>query len=107
MNKSEMNRVLQHPDFQKMQQEKNRMSWFFSFLIFAVYVTYILYIGVSPDFFSRPLMAGSVITIGIYAGVFIILFSILLTGLYVIKANRKFDDTAQKVIDEIEGQYHA
>lgn len=103
MNRSSMNRVLQHPDFKKMEQEKNRISWFFSFLIFAVYVAYILYIGINPEFFGRPLIAGSVITVGIYAGIFIILFSIVLTGLYVRMVNRKFDEVTRKVIHDIEG----
>ncbi|MCL1886459.1 MAG: DUF485 domain-containing protein [Betaproteobacteria bacterium] len=103
MNKSSMNLVLQHPDFKKMEMEKNRISWFFSFLVFAVYVAYILYIGINPEFFSRPLVAGSAITIGIYAGIGIILFSIILTGIYVRKVNKKFDEVTQKVIHDIEG----
>ena len=106
MNKSSIKRVLQHPGFKKTEREKNRMSWFFSALIFAVYVTYILYIGTSPEFFSRPLFAGSVITTGIYAGVFIILFSILLTGIYIRRANRKFDEETQRILRELEEYYH-
>ena len=102
-----MNRVLTHPEFKKMEQEKNRMRWFFSFAVFAVYVTYISYIGINPEFFSRTLFPGSIITTGIYAGVFIILFSIVLTGLYVRKANRKFDEVTKRVIREIEGGRHA
>ncbi|MDL2284612.1 DUF485 domain-containing protein [Oxalobacter sp. OttesenSCG-928-P03] len=107
MNKSSMNQVLEHPEFKKMQQEKNRIRWFYSFLTFTVYVAYILYIGINPEFFGRPLLAGSTITIGIYAGVFIILFSIALTGLYVRKVNRKFDEVTKRVISEIEGGSHA
>jgi len=107
MDKSSMSRVLDHPEFKKMEQEKNRMRWFFSFLVFAVYVTYITYIGMNPDFFGRPLFEGSVVTIGIYAGIFIIVFSVVLTGVYVRKANRKFDEVTKKVIFEIEGGHHA
>ena len=107
MNKSSANRVLHNPDFQKMEREKRRISWFFSLLIFSVYVAYILYIGINPAFFGQPVMEGSMITIGFYAGIFIILFSIALTGIYVRKVNRKFDAITKKVIDEIEGGGHA
>lgn len=104
MDKSSMNRVLQNPEFKKMEKEKNRINWFFSFLIFAVYVVYILYIGINPEFFGRPLIEGSSITIGIYAGVFIILFSIALTGIYVRMANKNFDEVTKRVIDDVEGE---
>ncbi len=107
MKKSSMARVLDHPEFRKMELEKKRLSWFFSFLVFTVYVAYILYIGINPAFFGRPLFTGSPITIGIYAGVFIILFSIVLTGIYVRKVNRKFDEITRKVIHEIEESEHA
>ena len=107
MDKSTMNRVLSHPEFKKMEQEKNRMRWFFSFSVFVVYVAYIAYIGINPEFFSRTLFPGSVITIGIYAGLFIILFSVVLTGMYVRKANRKFDEVTKRVIQEIGGGHHA
>jgi len=107
MNKSSIKRVLAHPEFKKMEQEKKRISWFFSFLTFVVYVAYILYIGMNPAFFGRPLFAGSTITIGIYAGVFIILFSVALTGIYVRKVNRKFDEVTRKVIHEIKEDEHA
>ncbi len=107
MDKSSLKRVLAHPDFKKMEREKKRLSWFFSFLIFTIYVAYILYIGIDPSFFGRPLFAGSVISIGIYAGVFIILFSIVLTGIYVRKLNRQFDEVTKRVIHEIEGGDHA
>lgn len=107
MKKSSMARVLDHPEFIKMEQEKKQISWLFSFLVFTVYVAYILYIGMNPAFFGRPLFTGSPITIGIYAGVFIILFSIALTGIYVRKVNRKFDEITRKVIHEIEESENA
>lgn len=107
MKKSSMARVLDHPEFRKMEQEKKQISWLFSFLVFTVYVAYILYIGMNPAFFGRPLFTGSPITIGIYAGVFIILFSTALTGIYVRKVNRKFDEITRKVIHEIEESENA
>ena len=107
MKKSSMTRVLEHPEFIKMEQEKRRLSWFFSFLVFSVYVVYILYIGMNPEFFGRPLFADSPVTIGIYAGIFIILFSIALTGIYVRKVNRKFEEITRKVIHDIQESQHA
>jgi len=102
MNKSAIKRVLQNPDFKKLEKEKNRISWLFSFLIFAIYVAYILYIGINPEFFGRPLFAGSTVTVGIYAGVFIILLSIALTGIYVRKLNNELDEVTQRIVDEFE-----
>lgn len=106
MNESLSKRVLNHPDFKKMEREKNTLSWFFSILIFAIYVVYILYIGINPELFGQTVTEDSNITWGIYAGLFVILLSILLTGIYVRKANGDFDDVTERVIKEVEGENH-
>ncbi|MDY0273186.1 MAG: DUF485 domain-containing protein [Advenella sp.] len=99
-------RVLDNPEFQKMAHQKSVLGWSFSILIFSIYVVYILYIGLSPESFGVPVGTGSITTWGIYIGLFVILFAIAITGIYVHKANGVFEETTQRVIRVVQEQNH-
>lgn len=94
-------KVLQNPDFQKMAKQKSRLGWSFSIVMFVFYVIYILYIGISPETFAQPVSDGATTTIGIYAGLFIIVFAVAITGIYVRKANGKYEEATRKVVKEV------
>ncbi|MBP6562083.1 MAG: DUF485 domain-containing protein [Neisseriaceae bacterium] len=94
-------KVLANPDFQEMAKQKSRLGWSFSIIMFVFYVIFILYIGISPDTFAQPVSAGATTTVGIYAGLFIIVFAISITGIYVRSANGKYEDATRKVVEEV------
>lgn len=102
MDQNVADRVLNNPEFQKMARQKSIMGWSFSIIMFAIYVAFILFIGVSPETFGTPVAAGMVTTWGIYIGLFVILFAIAITGIYVHRANGVFEKTTQRVIRQIE-----
>ncbi len=93
--------VLKNPEFQKMAKKKSRLGWWLSGIMFVVYVVYILYIGISPESFATPIADGGVTSIGIYIGMFVIVFAFVITGVYVHKANGEFDKETQDVIDMV------
>jgi uncharacterized membrane protein (DUF485 family) len=99
-------RVLDNPEFQKMAHQKSVLGWSFSILMFSIYVVYILYIGLSPESFGVPVGTNSITTWGIYIGLFVILFAIAITGIYVHKANGVFEETTQRVILAVQEQTH-
>ncbi|KLT73689.1 membrane protein [Neisseria arctica] len=103
MDKQTAERVLSHPKFQTMAKQKSILGWTFSAIMFAVYVIYILFIGIDPHTFGTPVSEGSVTTWGIYIGLFVILFSIAITGVYVYVANGKFEQATQEVVREVMG----
>ena len=47
-----------------------------------------------------PLSSSGVTTIGVPIGMAIIIFSVLITGLYVRRANGEFDRMTQEIIEE-------
>lgn len=95
--------VLSHPKFQSMARQKSILGWTFSTIMFLVYVGFIWIIGTSPQTFGAKVSGGSIITVGIYAGVFVIIFSFLITLVYVYIANGKFEDMTQDVVKEVMG----
>lgn len=104
MDKQTAERVLQHPKFRRMAHQKALIGWSFSAIIFFMYVLYIWMIGESPETFARPVSEGSITTWGIYAGLFVIIFSFITTGIYVSIANGKFEDMTKEVVREVEGE---
>ncbi len=103
MDKQTAERVLSHPKFQTMARQKSILGWTFSAVMFAVYVVFILFIGIDPHTFGTPVAEGAVTTWGIYIGLFVILFSIAITGIYVYIANGKFEKATREVVREVMG----
>ena len=57
----------------------------------VVYYGYILLIAFNKELLARRLGTG-VMTWGIPLGLFVIVFTVVITGIYVYKANGEFDD---------------
>ena len=66
------------------------VNWTLTAIMLAAYFGYILLIAFDKAVLARPIGAG-VTSLGIPIGVGIILLAILLTGLYVRRANREYD----------------
>lgn len=92
MNKQTAAKVLANPKLRSSARQKSLLGWSFSAVMFAVYVVYVLFIGIDPHSFAKPVSEGRIITWGIYVGLFVILFAIAITGIYVYLANGKFEN---------------
>ncbi len=101
MNNNDIDRrVMAHPQFQAMAREKSILGWSLTAIMIGVYAIYIIYIGASPETFAQTVGQGTV-TIGIYAGLFVILFAILITGIYVHRANGVYETITQQVVTAV------
>jgi uncharacterized membrane protein (DUF485 family) len=68
-------------------------------LMMVVYYGYIALIAFNKEFLAQPMGAG-VTTIGIPIGMGVIVFTILITGLYVRRANDEFDRLTREILQE-------
>lgn len=102
MNQEQLEQIKNHPSFIQMQSKKSKLGLIFTVLTLIVYFGYIIMVGANPDVFATPVAAGKITTIGIYWGLFVIFFSIIITGIYVYKANGEFDALTKKVIDDMD-----
>nr|WP_269471084.1 DUF485 domain-containing protein [Neisseria animalis] len=92
---------MSHPKFQRMALQKSVIGWVFSAIIFLVYVSFIWVIGTNPQLFATKVNPDGVTTWGIYIGVFVIVFSFVMTAVYVWIANSRFDNMTKAVVDEV------
>ncbi|EEF79368.1 membrane protein [Methylophaga thiooxydans] len=102
MSADSYNKVKRNPNFHMLVARRSRWAWGLATIILLMYFAFILLIAFAPQWLAQPVVAGSVITIGIPIGVLVILVAFVLTGVYVHKANTDFDQMTQQIISEIE-----
>jgi len=82
--------VLADPRYQQLVQRRDRFTWTLSIIMLVAYFGYIALVAFDKSLLARPI-GGGVTSLGIPVGVGLILLAILLTGLYVRRANRDYD----------------
>lgn len=92
--------ILRHPKFQTLVSSRNKFAWTLSLLMLFVYLGFILLVA-----FDKPLLAqklgGGAISLGMVPGLGVILSAFVLTGIYVVWANGRFDDLTEQLRREV------
>ena len=94
-------KVARSPVYHTLIRERGRLGWALTGVMLAVYFGFILLVAFGREFLARPI-AGSTVTLGIPIGIGIIVTGILLTGIYVRSANRRFDPLERQIRGEAE-----
>lgn len=94
------NKIKDNPDFLRLVQKRKSFALRLSAIVLVMYFAFILLVAFAPQVLATPVASHSVITWGIPIGIFIIISSFLLTGIYVKRANTEFDEENQRIIDE-------
>jgi len=101
MDEGMLKRIQGDPNFKKLVHERSSFGWTLAIIILVIYYGYIALVAFTPDLIAWKL-AGSV-TFGIVLGAAIIVISIVLTGLYVMRANAEYDDLTAAIIANAKG----
>ena len=99
MSKQHYEHIRNNEKFHNLVAQRSRLSWTLAVLILVVYYSFILVIAFAPGLFGIPISNDSTITWGIIIGLVVILFTFLITGIYVHRANTIFDKLLQDVVD--------
>jgi len=94
-------RILANPNYQKLLKARTAYGWLFTLMMMVVYYGFILLIAFDKELLSTRLGDG-VMTIGIPVGLFVIVFTVLITGIYVRRANSQFDDLTAQIKREVQ-----
>jgi len=99
MSKHHYDHIRGNKNFHELVAQKSRLSWSLAASMMFVYYSFILVIAFFPEWLGTSLTVKSTITWGLPVGIGIILFTFIITGIYVHKANNLYDTLMQKVID--------
>ena len=92
-------KIQSHPKYLALRRKRNRFGWLLTILMLLVYYGYIGLIAFDKPFLAAPIGRG-VSTIGIPIGLGVIVFTIIITLVYIRRANGEFDrDTAEILKD--------
>ena len=89
-------RIAAHPSYQQLKARRSSFGWWLTAAMLVVYYGFILLVA-----FDKPLLASrlgdGVMTLGMPIGLGVIVFTIVITAVYVRRANNEFD----KLSDDI------
>ena len=92
--------IRNNPKFISLVAKRNRYSFIMTSLMMIVYFGYILLIAFNKEWLATKVAPGMVMSIGIPMGLGVILFTIIITIVYVRRANTEFDTEAAQVLKE-------
>jgi uncharacterized membrane protein (DUF485 family) len=84
------------PNYHQLVKSRSRFGWWLTAAMMVVYYGYILLIAFDKEFLAAKTGAG-VMTWGMPIGLFVIVFTVLITGVYVRRANSKYDALTQAI----------
>ncbi|WP_374290892.1 DUF485 domain-containing protein [Desulfovibrio desulfuricans] len=93
-------RIEQNAQYQQLVKARNALGWRLTLLVFAAYYGFILIVAFDKSLFATPLAAGMTTTWGIPLGIGIILLTVVLTAIYVRRANRQFDPALRQILEK-------
>ena len=94
-----VDRVEANPRYHELRRKRNAFGWTLTILMLIVYFGYIALIAFNKPFLSTPIGNG-VTTIGIPIGLGVIVFTIIITGIYVRRANSEFDALTREILEQ-------
>jgi uncharacterized membrane protein (DUF485 family) len=99
MSDSIVARIEANPKYHELRRKRNGFGWTLTILMLIVYFGYIALIAFNKPFLAQPIGNG-VTTLGIPIGMGVIIFTIVITGLYVRRANSEYDRLTSEILKE-------
>ena len=95
----QLRRVSGDPRYDALVRRRGRFNMVLSAIMLTAYFGYVALIAFDKAALARPI-GGGVTTVGIPVGIGIILLGILLTAIYVRRANREFDPLVRELTQD-------
>lgn len=89
-----------NPKFKELVATRKSLGWTLSLVMLVIYFGFILLVAFDRTFLGTPLSGEGVTTIGIPIGLAVIVSAFVLTGIYVVKANARYDELTRQIVEE-------
>lgn len=93
-------RIEANPKYHELRRKRNGFGWLLTALMMVVYYGYIALIAFDKPFLATPLGAG-VTSIGIPMGMGVIVFTVVITAIYVRRANSEYDRLTAEILKDV------
>ena len=92
-------KINNNPKYQELKANRNRFGWTLTIIMLIVYYGYIALIAFNKAFLAQPIGSG-VTTLGIPLGMGVIIFTIIITVIYVRRANTEYDALTEEILKD-------
>lgn len=92
-------KIQRNPKYALLKHKRNRLGVTLTLLMLVVYYGYIALIAFDKSFLAQPIGEG-VTSLGIPIGLAVIIFTIVITGIYVRRANGEFDTLTKEILKD-------
>ncbi len=86
------------PDFIALERGRGLLGWTLAIVMMAIYFGFVLLVAFAPGLMGTPV--DGVITLGFPLGLLVIISAIALTGIYVARANSRFDGMTTRIVEQ-------
>ena len=93
-------KIRRNPKFAELVAQRGALARTLTILMLVFYLGFIVLVAFDRGLLGTPIAEGMVTTLGIPIGILVILSAFILTGIYVAKANTKFDALNRQIIEE-------
>ena len=97
-------RVSSNLGFKALIKERFALRLRLSAIILASYFSFILLVAFSPSSLAHPVIANSVVSLGIVLGLGLMALCFVLTAIYVVRANKRFEVLTEQVLKEVNNE---
>ena len=91
-----LQRIASNPNYNELRTRRLRFGWTLTIAMLIVYYGFVLLVVFGKQTLATP-MGDGVMTWGIPIGFGVILFTIVVTAIYVLRANREYDDLTDRI----------
>lgn len=89
-------RVTRDPRYHELKSKRSSFGWTLTVLMMLAYYGFILLVAYDKALLASKI-GGGVTTLGMPLGVGVLLFTIIITAIYLRRANSEFDDLTQQI----------
>ncbi len=89
-------RIAASPHYQALKSRRSRFGWTLTLLMMVVYYGFILLVAFDKELLAQRIGSG-VMTLGMPIGLGVILFTVVITAIYVRRANGEFDELSARI----------
>ena len=89
-------RIAANPAYQTLKAKRSGFGWKLTLAMLVVYYGYVVLIAFDKELLAARIGSGTM-TWGIPIGFGVIVFTIIITGIYVRRANREYDELTEQI----------
>ncbi len=99
MTAAEIARIQTDPRFRELERKRNSFSWTLCIIMLLAYFTFILLVAFGGKVVATPVWG--VVTLAFPIGLGVIVLAIVLTGIYVLRANGEYDELTRQLVSSM------